>query len=166
MSLSRKISIGALFGLGWICMAVSIIRVVELGNNWGNGTPEPVWLALWGIIEGSVGKISPPDQPEYAPHASPWIPSCHHRLLSRTVPRYQSAGLKVRTVVLVGLVRIPDAHRQRRLGESVTSAREGCQFLATIWSCRCPRRYACEQPGRAEYTRGRHYGYAEGEYHC
>ncbi|GAB1213146.1 hypothetical protein ATERTT37_002295 [Aspergillus terreus] len=41
MSLSRKISIGALFGLGWICMAVSIIRVVELGNNWGNGTPEP-----------------------------------------------------------------------------------------------------------------------------
>ncbi|KAG2416114.1 hypothetical protein HFD88_007306 [Aspergillus terreus] len=73
MSLSRKISIGALFGLGWICMAVSIIRVVELGNNWGNGTPEPVWLALWGIIEGSVGKTSPPEQPEYAPHMSPWI---------------------------------------------------------------------------------------------
>ncbi|KAF9894027.1 hypothetical protein FE257_008999 [Aspergillus nanangensis] len=57
MSRSRKLSIGALFCMAWICMAVSIIRVIQLGHSVSHGTPEPAWLALWGSIEASVAVI-------------------------------------------------------------------------------------------------------------
>lgn len=55
MPLAQKLSIGGLFALGFICIAVAIIRVKELGSNFSGGTPSPSWLALWGIVESSIG---------------------------------------------------------------------------------------------------------------
>ena len=55
MPLSQKLGIGALFGLGWVCIAVAIIRVKELGSTVHNSQPRTSWLALWGIVETSIG---------------------------------------------------------------------------------------------------------------
>lgn len=57
MPLAQKASIGGLFCLGWICIAVAIVRVRELGGTTSsNSAPNPTWLALWGTIETSIGK--------------------------------------------------------------------------------------------------------------
>lgn len=56
MKLRQKLSIGALFCFGWVCILISTIRVVQLGRS-TDGTPATSWLALWGTIEGSIGKI-------------------------------------------------------------------------------------------------------------
>ncbi|KAJ5286063.1 hypothetical protein N7524_001369 [Penicillium chrysogenum] len=53
MKTRQKLSIGGLFCFGWICIIVSTIRVVQLGET-ENGVPAPSWLALWGTIEASI----------------------------------------------------------------------------------------------------------------
>ncbi|KAJ5159089.1 uncharacterized protein N7500_008740 [Penicillium coprophilum] len=53
MKLRQKMSIGGLFCFGWICIIISTIRVVQLGET-DNGVPAPSWLALWGTIEASI----------------------------------------------------------------------------------------------------------------
>lgn len=58
MQMKQKLSIGGLFCFGWICIIIATIRVVQLGsasNEASNGEPAPSWLALWGIIEASIG---------------------------------------------------------------------------------------------------------------
>lgn len=57
MPLRRKLSVGGLFGLGWVCIIVAIIRVNELGRTVKNSQPSMTWLALWGIVEASIGTI-------------------------------------------------------------------------------------------------------------
>lgn len=57
MTLNQKRSVGALFCIGWFCIIVATIRVVELGNNQRSGRPSPAWLALWAIIEASIAVI-------------------------------------------------------------------------------------------------------------
>ena len=57
MDRSQKMSIGGLFCIGWICIIVATIRVAQLGSTASNGTPQPSWLALWAIIEASIGKL-------------------------------------------------------------------------------------------------------------
>lgn len=57
MKRNQKLSIGALFCIGWICIIVATIRVAMVGNNTANGMPMPSWLALWGIIEASIGML-------------------------------------------------------------------------------------------------------------
>jgi len=48
----KKIGVGILFSIGWICIVFAIIRVVKLGE--GQGQFIPGWLAMWGTIEGAV----------------------------------------------------------------------------------------------------------------
>lgn len=48
----KKIGIGILFSIGWICIAFAIIRVIQLGE--GQGQFIPGWLAMWGTIEGAI----------------------------------------------------------------------------------------------------------------
>lgn len=48
----KKIGVGILFSIGWICIAFAIIRVVKLGE--GQGQFIPGWLAMWGTIESAV----------------------------------------------------------------------------------------------------------------
>ncbi|KAJ5827592.1 hypothetical protein N7447_004355 [Penicillium robsamsonii] len=49
----QKLSIGGLFCFGWVCIIISTIRVVQLGET-ENGVPPPSWLAVWGTIEASI----------------------------------------------------------------------------------------------------------------
>ncbi|KGO40834.1 hypothetical protein PEX2_075080 [Penicillium expansum] len=53
MQTRQKLSIGGLFCFGWVCIIISTIRVVQLGET-ENGVPAPSWLALWGTIEASI----------------------------------------------------------------------------------------------------------------
>ncbi|KAJ5589360.1 hypothetical protein N7537_012038 [Penicillium hordei] len=53
MKTRQKLSIGGLFCFGWICIIISTIRVVQLGQT-ENGVPAPSWLALWATIEASI----------------------------------------------------------------------------------------------------------------
>ncbi|KAK4862945.1 hypothetical protein LT330_010719 [Penicillium expansum] len=53
MRTRQKLSIGGLFCFGWVCIIISTIRVVQLGET-ENGVPAPSWLALWGTIEASI----------------------------------------------------------------------------------------------------------------
>ncbi|KAM0596389.1 hypothetical protein ACHAPN_004449 [Verticillium nonalfalfae] len=66
MNMSRKLSIAGLFCLGWVCVAVSTIRVAYLGRNAVEGSsfkqPATSWLALWGIVESAIG-MHPFDDP-------------------------------------------------------------------------------------------------------
>ncbi|KAH6670232.1 hypothetical protein EV126DRAFT_435954 [Verticillium dahliae] len=61
--MSRKLSIAGLFCLGWVCVAVSTIRVAYLGRNAVEGSsfkqPATSWLALWGIVESAIGSSKP-----------------------------------------------------------------------------------------------------------
>lgn len=56
MKSRQKLSIGGLFCFGWVCIIISTIRVVQLGDT-ENGVPAPSWLALWGTIEASIGML-------------------------------------------------------------------------------------------------------------
>jgi hypothetical protein len=76
MTLYQKRSIGALFCIGWVCIIFATIRVVEVGNNYSEGMPNPAWLALWGVIESSIGI-----QPTYT-----FILSIEHRLTYVSFP--------------------------------------------------------------------------------
>jgi hypothetical protein len=59
MHWKRKVTIAALFCLGWVCIAVSTIRVTYLGHGSAAGQefkqPSTSWLALWGIVEAAIG---------------------------------------------------------------------------------------------------------------
>ncbi|GAM89587.1 hypothetical protein ANO11243_076260 [Dothideomycetidae sp. 11243] len=58
MPLKQKISIGSIFCLAFICVASSIIRVHEVGENMrGTKTPSITWLALWSLVEASIAII-------------------------------------------------------------------------------------------------------------
>jgi hypothetical protein len=59
IKLRQKLSIGGLFCFGWVCIIISTIRVVQLGNT-EDGTPAPSWLALWGTIEAAIGTLISP----------------------------------------------------------------------------------------------------------
>jgi hypothetical protein len=55
MKPKQKLSIAGLFCFGWVCIIISTIRVVQLGQT-DNGVPAPSWLALWATIEASIGR--------------------------------------------------------------------------------------------------------------
>jgi hypothetical protein len=58
MHWKRKLSIAALFGLGWVCIGVSTVRATYLGQYSTGGEfkqPSTAWLALWGIVESAIG---------------------------------------------------------------------------------------------------------------
>ena len=54
----QKVGMGVLFGIGWICIAMAIIRVVQIGSKADNSsTPSSSWLAFWAIIESAIAVI-------------------------------------------------------------------------------------------------------------
>ena len=59
MPLKQKLGLGALFGLGWVCIVVAIIRVKQLGSTVHDSQPKTTWLALWGIVETAIGTRFP-----------------------------------------------------------------------------------------------------------
>lgn len=64
MHWKRKLTVGALFGLGWVCIATATIRAAYLGSDVAQRVagganfkvPSPPWLALWAMVEAAVGK--------------------------------------------------------------------------------------------------------------
>ncbi|KAF2151597.1 hypothetical protein K461DRAFT_268748 [Myriangium duriaei CBS 260.36] len=58
MPLRQKISIGSIFCLALICVAMAAIRVREVGENMKTtSTPSVTWLALWSLVEASIAMI-------------------------------------------------------------------------------------------------------------
>lgn len=62
MPRSRKIGIILLFASGVVCILFAILRVAEVAKH--AAKPEetdqpldPTWMAIWGMIECSIGKI-------------------------------------------------------------------------------------------------------------
>lgn len=63
MHWKRKLTVAALFGLGWVCIATATIRAAYLGSDVtqrvSNGAkfkvPSPPWLALWAMVESAIG---------------------------------------------------------------------------------------------------------------
>ncbi|KLJ09267.1 hypothetical protein EMPG_15293 [Blastomyces silverae] len=58
LPLIQKASLGALFSVGIICIAMATIRVVQIGTKAeNNSTPSSSWLAFWGILEAGIAVI-------------------------------------------------------------------------------------------------------------
>ena len=53
----QKAAVAAIFSLSFIVIVVAIIRAIEIRASTKH--VDPVWLALWSMIEGSVGKCPP-----------------------------------------------------------------------------------------------------------
>ena len=64
MPTSRKVSVAALFCLGFVCIIASTIRVTQISN--GSKQPTVPWLALWGTIESAIGKHLTIMHPRYS----------------------------------------------------------------------------------------------------
>lgn len=56
MPASRKLSLCVLFCLGVCCIIAATIRAVQLAGDM-KAAPPTAWLALWNVIESSVGKL-------------------------------------------------------------------------------------------------------------
>ncbi|KAK2811603.1 hypothetical protein FQN50_001945 [Emmonsiellopsis sp. PD_5] len=57
MPLQQKVSVGGLFGLAWVVIIVSIIRVTELTAVHNAHVVNPTWLAFFGQLEASIALI-------------------------------------------------------------------------------------------------------------
>ncbi|MCJ1414658.1 hypothetical protein MMC32_000985 [Xylographa parallela] len=55
VNLQQKIALAAIFSLGFIIIAFAVVRVVETGATFKH--VNPMWLALWSMIEASVAVI-------------------------------------------------------------------------------------------------------------
>jgi hypothetical protein len=54
----QKVGMGILFGIGWVCIAMAIVRVVQIGSKANSSsTPSSTWLAFWAVIESAVAVI-------------------------------------------------------------------------------------------------------------
>ncbi|KAI9742522.1 MAG: hypothetical protein M1835_003043, partial [Candelina submexicana] len=58
ISIRQKLALAGIFCLGFVIIIFSIVRAVEtsssLTNSWSLKESDPVWLALWSILEASV----------------------------------------------------------------------------------------------------------------
>ena len=52
VNLQQKVALAAIFSLGFIVIAFAVVRVVETGATFKH--VNPMWLALWSMIEASV----------------------------------------------------------------------------------------------------------------
>lgn len=107
MQRKQKLSIGGLFCFGWVCIIIATIRVVQLGSTsdvTSRGTPAPSWLAMWGIIEASIGMCLDNRMIVQSTWLTDDVFSCHDRLLSRALPRLQIRHSSVQTLIWIQLV--------------------------------------------------------------
>ena len=51
----QKIAVAGLFSLGGVVIIVAIVRVVEIKATIQH--VDPVWLALWSMVEAGVGRF-------------------------------------------------------------------------------------------------------------
>ncbi|GLA23951.1 hypothetical protein AnigIFM63326_010407 [Aspergillus niger] len=55
LPLGQKISVGAVFALGTICVIMAVVRVIQIGTRANNdSTPSSSWLAFWAVIVGCL----------------------------------------------------------------------------------------------------------------
>lgn len=102
MQLKQKLSIGGLFCFGWICIIIATIRVVQLGsasNESSSGTPAPSWLAMWGIIEASIGLCLHDEFISRWTLITDYSHSCYDRLLPWPLPRRQVYHISIQSLV-------------------------------------------------------------------
>jgi hypothetical protein len=60
MRVGQKIGVIALFCTGFVCILLATIQVVQIGVKTENSTtPSSSWLALWAIIECTIGESGP-----------------------------------------------------------------------------------------------------------
>jgi hypothetical protein len=64
MARSKKNAILTLFGTGFVCIFFACLRVAQVAINAAKpeaaGQPlDPTWLAIWGMVECSIGKPDP-----------------------------------------------------------------------------------------------------------
>lgn len=107
MQRKQKLSIGGLFCFGWVCIIIATIRVVQLGSASdvaSGGTPAPSWLAMWGIIETSIGMCLDNRMIVRSTLLTDDFFSCHDRLLSRALPRRQIRYSSVQTLIRIQLI--------------------------------------------------------------
>lgn len=52
----QKLAVAAIFSLSLIIIIVAVIRAIEIRASTDH--VDPVWLALWSMIEGSVGEYT------------------------------------------------------------------------------------------------------------
>ncbi|EEH17894.1 hypothetical protein PABG_00457 [Paracoccidioides brasiliensis Pb03] len=58
LPLAQKLSVASIFSIGFICIIVATVRVVQIGSKAKNSsTPSSSWLAFWGIIETGIAVI-------------------------------------------------------------------------------------------------------------
>ncbi|RDH32919.1 hypothetical protein BDQ94DRAFT_170619 [Aspergillus welwitschiae] len=58
LPLGQKISVGAVFALGTICVIMAVVRVIQIGTRANNdSTPSSSWLAFWGMVEAGIAVI-------------------------------------------------------------------------------------------------------------
>ena len=67
MARSKKNAILTLFGTGFVCIFFACLRVAQVAINAAKpeaaGQPlDPTWLAIWGMVECSIGKLHPNPQ--------------------------------------------------------------------------------------------------------
>ena len=55
MTFVKKCSLGLLFALGFFIMIAATVRAVQINEH--SYKPQPTWVALWSIIEFSVGEL-------------------------------------------------------------------------------------------------------------
>lgn len=55
ISVKEKFALGAIFSVGVIKITFAIIRVVKIGAS--SQHVNPIWLALWSMIEASVAVV-------------------------------------------------------------------------------------------------------------
>lgn len=59
----KKISMLCLFGTGFVCILFACLRVTQVAVNASkpeavDAPLDPTWLAIWGMVECSIGKLS------------------------------------------------------------------------------------------------------------
>ncbi len=52
----QKIAVAGIFSLGGVIIVVAIVRAIEIKATTEH--VDPVWLALWSMVEASVGESS------------------------------------------------------------------------------------------------------------
>lgn len=55
ISVKEKLALGAIFSVGLIKITFAVIRVVKIGAS--SRHVNPIWLALWSMIEASVAVV-------------------------------------------------------------------------------------------------------------
>lgn len=64
MAQSKKIGVMGLFATGAVCIVVATVRVAQITKNvyeFGMGI-DGTWLAIWGMVECSIGRMTPMHQ--------------------------------------------------------------------------------------------------------